>query len=208
MTNPGLPHSTIDQQQKRFDQPRSKGAQENLRYRLAASIALLAFFLITISIVVSMRGKTTQQPADLARVTVQEATIVGPLVQHNVPTATVLLKNTGHSPALTTKVRLVMTVWTSNKFPDWDMPLQPASDAQSIGTVALGAVVPQTISLITPLTDVQGMHLERKDWFIVILGVVSYADVSGKPHETKLCLIWRDTTTEHLSPCEKWNETN
>jgi len=170
-------------------------------------IAFFAFFLFVASIIVSIREKTSQ-PTDRPRVTVQKATIVGPLVQHNVPTATVLFINTGDSPALTTKVRLVMTVWTSNTFPNWDMPLKLAPDAQSIGTIAPGAVVPQTVSLIAPLTDVQGMHLERKDWFIVILGTVSYADVSGKPHETKLCLLWRDTSTQHLDPCEKWNDAD
>jgi hypothetical protein len=140
--------------------------------------------------------------------TVQEAVIVGPLVQHNVPTATVLLKNTGHSPALTTKTRLVMTVWTATTFPDWGLPLKLATEAEIMREIGPGSVVSQTVSLITPLTDVQGMHLERKDWFIVILGIVSYADISGRPHETKLCLIWRDTSTQHLSSCEKWNEAN
>ncbi|OQW30224.1 MAG: hypothetical protein A4E19_11765 [Nitrospira sp. SG-bin1] len=139
---------------------------------------------------------------------VEEATIVGPLVQHNVPTATVLLKNTGHSPARTTRTRLVMTVWTSNSFPDWKMPLQLAPDAQNVGEIDPGSVAPQTVSLITPLTDVQGMHLERQDWFIVILGVVSYTDAVGNPHETKLCLIWRETSKETLDPCEKWNEVD
>ncbi|MDF0673464.1 MAG: hypothetical protein P0120_03830 [Nitrospira sp.] len=140
--------------------------------------------------------------------TVREATIVGPLVQHNVPTATVLLKNAGQSPALATKARLVMTVWTSNRFPDWDMPLKLTTDVEEIGEVGQEATLRRTVALITPLTDVQGMHLERKDWFIVILGIVSYADILGNPHETKLCLIWRDTSTQRLSPCEKWNETD
>lgn len=70
------------------------------------------------------------------------------------------------------------------------MPLKLTSDAKSVGEVDPGSVVSQTVSLITPLTDVQGMHLERKDWFIVILGVLSYKDANGTPHETKLCLIW------------------
>ena len=52
------------------------------------------------------------------------------------------------------------------------------------------------------------MYLERKDWFIVILGVVSYSDIFDNLHETKLCLIWRDTRSEHLSPCEKWNDAS
>jgi hypothetical protein len=154
-----------------------------------------------------MRGRT-HQTAERARVAVQGATIVGPLVQHNVPTATVLLKNTGHSPALTTKVRLVMTVWTSHTFPDWEMPLNLTTDAERVGEVHPGSVVSQTVSLIAPLTDVQGMHLERKDWFIVLLGIVSYVDILGNQHETHLCLIWRDTSTQHLSPCEKWNEAD
>lgn len=163
--------------------------------------------LIVSSILVSMRGKNSQ-PADWARVMVQEASIVGPLVQHNVPTATVLLKNTGRSPARSIKARLVMTVWTAKTFPDWDMPLKLTADAETIGEIGPGSVVPQTVSLITPLTDVQGMHLERKDWFIVILGIVSYVDIFGHPHKTKLCLIWRDTSAQHLSPCEKWNEAD
>jgi hypothetical protein len=170
---------------------------------LIGSIALL----ITVSIIVFVQGRTNQT-SEHAWVTVQEATIVGPLVQHNVPTATVLLKNTGHSPALTTKVRLVMTVWTAHTFPDWDMPLKLTDDAETIGEIGPGSVVPQTVSLITPLTDVQGMHLERKDWFIVILGIVSYVDVYGKGHKTQLCLIWRETSSEHLSLCEKWNEAD
>lgn len=154
-----------------------------------------------------MQGKI-QQTADRARVTVQEATIVGPLIQHNIPTATVVLKNTGRSSALSTTARLVMTVWTSDRFPDWDMPLKLATDTESVGEIKPGFIVSQNVSLIAPLTDVQGMHLERKDWFIVILGIVSYVDTFGSPHETKLCLIWRDTSTERLSTCEKWNRAD
>lgn len=101
-----------------------------------------------------------------------------------------------------------MTVWTSNRFPDWDMPLKLATDTKLVGKIDPGSVVSQTVSLIAPLTDVQGMHLERKDWFIVILGIVSYVDIFGSPHETKLCFMWRDTSDQHLSFCEKWNEAD
>lgn len=88
------------------------------------------------------------------------------------------------------------------------MPLQLTNDVQSLGDIIPGATVSHTVSLIAPLTDVQGMHLERKDWFIVILGIVAYHDMTGTPHETTLCLIWRDTSKENLNPCEKWNEAN
>lgn len=101
-----------------------------------------------------------------------------------------------------------MTVWTLNTFPDWAMPLKLAPDAQHLGEIDPRSLVPQTVSLISPLTDVQGMHLERKDWFIVILGIVSYTEAFGNPHETKLCLIWRDTSTERADFCEKWNESD
>jgi hypothetical protein len=197
-----MPESSADQEEAPVEQSSSKGFLKKRRYLLVGLVVVL----VVVSSIVLMRGKPPQS-ADRARVTVQEAIIVGPLVQHNTPTATVLLKNTGRSSALTTRVRLVMTVWTSNTFPDWEMPLKLSPDARSIGELAPGSVVSQTVSLITPLTDVQGMYLERKDWFIVLLGIVSYADILGNLHETKLCLIWRDTTTQHLSHCEKWNET-
>lgn len=203
MTNSLRPESSADQKVS-FDPSSSKGFLKQRRYLLAGSAALFAFVLLAAAIIISLR-KERHQSGERARVAVQEATIVGPLVQHNVPTATVLLKNTGHSPVLTTKARLVMTVWTANTFPDWDMPLKLTADAETIGEIGPGSVVPQTVSLITPLTDVQGMHLERKDWFIVILGIVSYVDIFSNPHETKLCLIWRDTSTQHLSLCERWN---
>jgi hypothetical protein len=206
-----MPKSSADQEEAPFGQSRSKGALKKRRYLLVGSVAFFAFVLfsvsIIVSIIVSMQGKT-HQATDRARVEVQEATIVGPLIQHNVPTATILLKNTGHSPALTTKIRLVMTVWTSNKLPDWNMPLKLTTDAETIREIGAGSVVPQTVSLIAPLTDVQGMHLERKDWLIMILGIVSYIDIFSNPHETTLCLIWRDTSTQHLSRCEKWNEAD
>lgn len=193
--------SSTDQQQEPFVQ-----LKRNPSYLLLGSVALFIFVLAA-SIIQFMPHKP-RQIADLARVTIQEATIVGPLVQHNVPTATVLLKNTGRSPALRARTRLVMTVWTAKTFPNWDMPLKLTTDAETMREIGPGSIVPQTVSLIAPLTDVQGMHLERKDWFVVILGVVSYADVLGNPHETKLCLIWRNTSTQHLSPCEKWNEAD
>jgi hypothetical protein len=201
------PNSLTDQQQEQSVQSSGKGVRNIHTYALAGSIALFAFVLFLVSIIISMQGKT-HQTADRARLEVHEATIVGPLIQHNVPTATILLKNTGHSPALTTKIRLVMTVWTSNKLPDWDMPLKLTTDAETIREIGGGSIVPQTVSLIAPLTDVQGMHLERKDWLIVILGIVSYIDIFSNPHETKLCLIWRDTSTQHLNRCEKWNEAD
>ena len=200
MTDSLRPESSVDQGEAPFEQSRSKGFWKKHRSLLVGSVVVL----VGVSSVMLMRGKPPQS-ANLAKMTVQESTIVGPLVQHNVPTATVLLKNTGHSPALTTKARLVMTVWTASTFPDWDMPLKLTTDAETIGEIDAGSVVPQTVSLITPLTDVQGMHLERKDWFIVILGIVSYADILGNPHETRLCLIWRETSTQRLTPCERWN---
>ena len=208
MTNSPRPESSADQEETPFEQSSSKGFLKKRRYLLVGAITLVGFVLIAASItIVSMQG-TNYQPVERARLTVQEATIVGPLVQHNIPTATILLKNTGHSPALTTKAHLVMTVWTSNRFPDWDMPLQLTTDAETMREIGPGSVVPQAVSLIAPLTDVQGMHLERKDWFIVILGIVSYVDTLGHPHETKLCLIWRETSAQHLSFCEKWNEAD
>ncbi|NWF73792.1 MAG: hypothetical protein HXY51_12230 [Nitrospirae bacterium] len=101
-----------------------------------------------------------------------------------------------------------MTVWTSDKLPDWEMPPKLTTDAVRVGGIDPGSVVSQTLSLMTPLTDEQGMHLERNDWLIVILGAVSYSDIFGNPHETKLCLIWRDTSNARLSPCEKWNDAD
>lgn len=195
-----MPESGADHGEAIFGQPRLKGFLKKHKYLLAGSVVVL----VVVSNIVLLRGKPPQS-TNLAKMTVQESTIVGPLVQHNVPTATVLLKNTGHSPAMTTKARLVMTVWTASTFPDWDMPLKLTADAETIGEIDAGTVVSQTVSLITPLTDVQGMHLERKDWFIVLLGIVSYTDILGNPHETKLCLIWRETSTQHMTPCEKWN---
>ena len=195
-----MPESGADHGEAIFGQPRLKGFLKKHKYLLAGSVVVL----VVVSNIVLLRGKPPQS-TNLAKMTVQESTIVGPLVQHNVPTATVLRKNTGYSPALTTKARLVMTVWTASTFPDWDMPLKLTADAETIGEIDAGTVVSQTVSLITPLTDVQGMHLERKDWFIVLLGIVSYTDILGNPHETKLCLIWRETSTQHMTPCERWN---
>ena len=195
-----MPESGADHGEAIFGQPRLKGFLKKHKYLLAGSVVVL----VVVSNIVLLRGKPPQS-TNLAKMTVQESTIVGPLVQHNVPTATVLLKNTGYSPALTTKARLVMTVWTASTFPDWDMPLKLTADAETIGEIDAGTVVSQTVSLITPLTDVQGMHLERKDWFIVLLGIVSYTDILGNPHETKLCLIWRETSKQHMTPCERWN---
>ena len=195
-----MPESGADHGEAIFGQPRLKGFLKKHKYLLAGSVVVL----VVVSNIVLLRGKPPQS-TNLAKMTVQESTIVGPLVQHNVPTATVLLKNSGHSPALMTKARLVMTVWTASTFPDWDMPLKLTADAETIGEIDAGTVVSQTVSLITPLTDVQGMHLERKDWFIVLLGIVSYTDILGNPHETKLCLIWRETSTQHMTPCERWN---
>jgi len=205
MTEPEQPPSTIDRQQEPFDQPRSKDARETLRYWLAGSITLVAFSLISALIVVSLRERTPST-ADRARIIVQEATITGPLIQHNVPSATIRFKNAGPSPALKIKGRLVMTVWPSKTFPDWEMPLQLTADIEPIGDINPEASMPRTISLISPLTDVQGMHLERRDWFIVILGVVTYGDARKTSHKTNLCLIWSDPSRNTLNPCEKWNE--
>jgi len=207
MPKPCNPHSITDQQQEPSDQPNRKGILKNPKYVLSGSIALFAFILIVASIILYLL-RSTHQTAERARVTIQKATIVGPLIANNVPRAIILFQNSGRSPALTTKIRLVMTVWTSNKLPDWEMPPILTTDAESVGVIGPGSVVSQDLSLMTPLSEEQGVHLERKDWFIVTLGVVSYIDIFGNQHETKLCLIWRDPSTESLSPCEKWNEAN
>jgi hypothetical protein len=207
IAKPHKPDFTTDQQQAQSDPPNRKGILKNPKYVLSGSIALFAFILIVASIILYVL-RSTHQTAERARVTIQKATIVGPLIANNVPRAKILFQNSGRSPALTTKIRLVMTVWTSNKLPDWEMPPILTTDAESVGVIGPGSVVSQGLYLMTPLSEEQGVHLERKDWFIVTLGVVSYFDIFGNPHETKLCLIWRDTTTESLSPCERWNEAN
>jgi hypothetical protein len=188
--------------------PARKRWYKNPVYVVSGCVACVIFVLIVGFAIQSLMLKRAHQTAERAWVKIQDATIVGPLVQHNVPKATILFHNTGRSPALTTTIRLVMTVWTSNKLPDWERPPKLTTDAERIGAIDPGSVVSQALSMMTPLTDEQGMHLERKDWFIVILGVVSYLDIFGNQHESKLCLIWRDTSNEHLSPCEKWNEAD
>jgi hypothetical protein len=181
---------------------------KNPIYVVSGCVGLFAFALVGTFAIRPLMQKRAHQTAERAWVRVQDATIVGPLIQHNVPRANILFHNTGRSPALMTKIRLVMTVWTSNRLPDWRMPPKLTTDAESVGAIDPGSTVSQAVSLIAPLTDEQGMYLERKDWFIVTLGVVSYVDIFGHPHETKLCLIWQETSTEHLSPCEKWNDAN
>lgn len=207
MSNGDRPNQTIILQRKQFRQVNLKDLPKTRDYLLVGLITLFALAVISVYTFVSKRG-TSHQTAERPWVTVQEATIVGPLVQHNLPKATVRLKNTGHSPALTTQMRLVMTVWPSKQFPNWDMPLKLTADAERLGTIGSGAISSQTVALIAPLSDVQGMYLERKDWFIVILGVVSYVDLFGNSYLTNLCLIWRDVASERLSFCEKWNEAD
>jgi len=207
MTKPRKPIFTTDQQQEQSDWPNRKGILKNPRFVVSGSIALFTFALLVASLILYML-RSTHQTTERAWVTVQNATIVGPLIANNVPRAKILFQNSGRSPALTTKIRLLMTVWTSGKLPDWEMPPILTTDAESVGVIGPGSVVSRGLYLMTPLSEEQGVHLERKDWFIVTLGVVSYVDIFGNPHETKLCLIWRDTSTESLSPCEKWNEAN
>jgi hypothetical protein len=181
---------------------------KNPLYMVSGCVALFIVVFVVAFAIQSLMLTRTHQTTERAWVKVQDATIVGPLIQHNVPRANILFQNTGRSPARTTIIRLVMTVWTSNKLPGWQMPPKLTANAENVGIVAPGSVVSQTVSLIAPLTDEQGMYLERKDWFIVILGAVSYIDIFGDSHETKLCLMWRDASTERLSPCEKWNDAN
>lgn len=207
MTTPSKPQPAADQRQGQSDQPSWAGILNNRRYVLSGSIALLTSILIVAYAIPNML-RSAHETSERAWVTVQGATIVGPLIQHNVPRATILLQNTGRSPALTTQTRLVMTVWTSNQFLDREMRRKLTTEAESIGTIGPGSVASRTVSLGAPLTDVQGIHLERKDWFIVTLGVVSYLDIFGNPHETKLCLIWRDPSRDSLSPCERWNNAD
>ena len=179
----------------------------NLKAGSIRTITLLAVLSIATALFITMRGNEPE-PTGRASITVQRATIAGPLVQHNVPTATILLKNTGSSTARAIKARLVMTVWTAPTLPDWEMPLQLTHDVQSLGDIEPGSGLSQTVSLVAPLSDIQGIHLERKDWFIVILGVMEHADRAGDVHQTTLCLIWRDTKNETMSPCDKWNKGN
>ncbi len=202
------PHAPRAQQKKDTAHPDRSRWYKNPAYVVSGCVAFFIFVLVVAFAIYSLMLKRTHQATERAWVRVQDATIVGPLIQHNVPRANILFHNTGRSAALTTNIRLVMTVWTSNKLPDWEMPPTLTTEAERVGEIGPGSVVSQALSLMTPLTDEQGMHLERKNWFIVTLGVVSYVDIFGNPHETKLCLIWRDTRSEHMSPCEKWNDAN
>ena len=177
-------------------------------YVVSGCVAFFTFVFIVAYAIQLRMLRTAHETAERAWVTVQDATIVGPLIANNIPRVKIAFHNSGRSPALTTKIRLLMTVWPSNKIPEGKMPPILTSEDESVGTIDPGSVASQAISLKTPLSEEQGVHLERKDWFIVTLGVVSYVDIFGNPHETKLCLIWRDTTTERLSPCENWNDAD
>jgi len=158
-----------DTHQENTADPSLKRWYENPVYVGGGCVALVIFALVVAFAIHSLMQKRAHQMAERAWVRVQSATIIGPLVQHNVPKATILFHNTGRSPALTANIRLVMTIWISNKLPDWDMPPKLTTDPESVGVIGPGSVVSQPISLMTPLTDRQGMYLERKDWFIVIL---------------------------------------
>ena len=80
MTNSPRPESSADQEEAPFEQSSSKGFLKKRSYLLVGSITLVGFVLIAASItIVSMQG-ANYQTAERARLTVQEATIVGPLV--------------------------------------------------------------------------------------------------------------------------------
>src|SRR5262247_2817219 len=85
---------------------------KNPLYMLSSSVAFLTCVLVVAWVIQSFKLERTHQTTERAWVTVQEATIVGPLIQHNVPKATIRFQNSGRSPALTTEIRMVMTVWT------------------------------------------------------------------------------------------------
>ena len=199
MSKPNRPNPGIDSDHQQSNLPSWAGFLTDPKFAVKGSIGLLTLVFVG-AYVIPMMLRGTQESSERARVTVQGATIVGPLIQHNVPRATVLLKNIGRSPALETRTRLELIVWTSSKLPD--RPLKLTVQEERIGELESGSVVSQSVALSPPLTDVQGMHLERKDWFMVTHGVVSYSDIYGNSHETNLCLIWRDTSTDKMSFCE------
>jgi hypothetical protein len=151
-----------DTHQENIADPRLRRWYKNPVYVVGGCVAFVIFVLVVAFAIQSLMLKRAHQMAERAWVRVQGATIIGPLVQHNVPRATILFHNTGRSPALTTRIRLVMTVWTSNKLPDWEMPPKLTTDAERVGIIGPGSVVSQPLSLMRPLTDEQGMYLERK----------------------------------------------
>jgi len=205
MSTPSRPNPGTDPDHKQSNYSSWTGLLADPKSVLRGSIVILTIVVLGAYVIPSMlRG--TQESSERARVTVQGATIVGPLIQHNIPRATVLLKNTGRSPTLETRTRLEMIVWTSDMSPD--RPPKLIAQEERVGELEPGSVVSQSVALSPPLTDVQGMHLERKDWFMVTHGVVSYSDIYGNSHETNLCLIWRDTSTGKMSFCEKWNDAD
>ncbi len=203
MSKPNRPNPGIDSDHRQSNLPSWAGFLTDPKFAVKGSIGLLTLVFVG-AYVIPMMLRGTQESSERARVTVQGATIVGPLIQHNVPRTTVLLKNIGRSPALETRTRLELIVWTSSKLPD--RPLKLTVQEERIGELESGSVVSQSVALSPPLTDVQGMHLERKDWLMVTHGVVSYSDIYGNSHETNLCLIWRDTSTDKMSFCEEWND--
>src|SRR5262245_4800558 len=87
-------------------------------YVVSGCVAFLTFVLVVAYVIQVRMLKTAHETAERAWVTGQDATIVGPLIANNVPRVKIAFHNTGRSPALTTKIRLLMTVWTSNKIPE------------------------------------------------------------------------------------------
>lgn len=205
MSKPSRPNPGTNPNHQQSDHPSWTGFLTDPKFAVKGSIGLLTLVFVG-AYVIPMLLRGTQESSERARVTVQGATIVGPLIQHNVPRATVLLKNIGRSPALETRTRLELIVWTSSKLPD--KPPKLTVQEERIGELEPGSVVSRSVALKPPLTDVQGIHLERKDWFMVTHGVVSYSDTYGNFHETNLCLIWRDTSIDNMSFCEEWNDAD
>jgi hypothetical protein len=155
----------------------------------------------------SVEGQSKRM-TERAWVTVKDARIIGPIEMNSTPRVNVTYHNSGPTPALRAKVIHNITILKSNKLPDGPMPTVIARDEESVAVFGPGALLSSRTSLVRPLSKDDVIHLNSKEWIIVTFGAVTYVDTFDQEHETRFCLVWRDTTHEALTSCDRWNEAN
>ena len=148
---------------------------------------------------------TNHRTTERAWVTIKAAQAKPPIATGQIQEVAIELHNSGHSPALRSKIRHMVSI--KDKLPDGPMPPIMVTSNENHGVIG-----PETsmVAHFTPtnLTNELIALLKSGKVYLFTFGTVNYFDIFDTEHETQFCFFIQNVDKIDMSPCGQWNEAN
>jgi hypothetical protein len=168
----------------------------------------VVIFTAVLTVATILQWRTTisnHRTTERAWVTVKASQANPPIATGQIPEVAIELHNSGHSPALRSKVRQMVSI--KDKLPDGPMPPIMATGNENYGVVGPDGSL---FARFTPtnLTNDLIALLRSGKVYLFAYGTVKYFDIFDIEHETQYCFRLEDIAKIDLSPCGQWNTAN